>query len=178
MNPVDHPHGGVSFGQLRAHEEDSLIICSRVTINISERHPPSPDTLSRDKRPVSLLLAEPVCSVVLRRSRIKRCVIGISYTFGQAGFALCTFNGARRGRNKDFKKGPVRCSCAAVTRSIVEIRASNSTVILCKYRRRWRRAGWSPKYRKDSKNVDQLIVHCVNAMAIYGYQQPLCRPVL
>ena len=131
MNPVDHPHGGVSFGQLRAHQENLLIICPRVTINISERHPPSPDTLSRDKRPVSLLLAELVCSVVLRRSRIKRWVIGISYTFGQAGFALCTFNGARRGRNKDFKKGSVRSSCA-VTSSIVEIRASNSTVICTK----------------------------------------------
>lgn len=102
MNPVDHPHGGVSFGWPQVRQECTLTH-PRVTINISERHPPCRDTPSRDKRPVLLLLAELVCSAVPRRSRIKRWAVGISFTFGQAGFALCTFNGAQRGRNKDFK---------------------------------------------------------------------------
>lgn len=48
----------------------------RVTTSISERHPPFPDTPSRDRRPVSSPLAVLVCSAEPRRSRIKRLVFG------------------------------------------------------------------------------------------------------
>lgn len=74
MNPVDHPHGGVS------ETSTEIVILNltkiyRVTINISVKPLRSPGTLHRVKRPVLLLREELVCCVVLRRRRSKAFTI-------------------------------------------------------------------------------------------------------
>lgn len=71
MNPVDHPHGGVSSRQARttADEATRLTQTPRVTINISVRLRPSRDTLRRVKRRVLLLPDGLVCFVVRKRQR-------------------------------------------------------------------------------------------------------------
>lgn len=72
MNPVDHPHGGVSAGNPRnCRDAAYLTNRHRVTINILVRRRPSRGTPPRVKRLVSLLRAGRVCCVVPRRSRIK-----------------------------------------------------------------------------------------------------------
>ena len=75
MNPVDHPHGGVSYPRgprkLVVTELARLTCLDRVTINISVRRPRSRDTLCPVRRRVLLLREERVCSVVPRRRRSK-----------------------------------------------------------------------------------------------------------
>jgi hypothetical protein len=74
MNPVDHPHGGVSARRSCGGFWDVAYLTwryYRVTINISVRRRPSRGTLRRVRRRVSLLRGGRVCSVVPRRPRIK-----------------------------------------------------------------------------------------------------------
>ncbi|KAI0115924.1 translation protein SH3-like domain-containing protein [Nemania sp. FL0031] len=73
MNPVDHPHGGVSFRRDGTREEsgEMLTQATRVTINISVRLRPSQGTRHRVKRRVLLLPDGQVCSVVRKRQRSK-----------------------------------------------------------------------------------------------------------
>ncbi|KAK0732759.1 translation protein SH3-like domain-containing protein [Apiosordaria backusii] len=75
MNPVDHPHGGVSASHISTRMVciAELTHLYRVTTSISVRRRPSPDTPPRVKRRVSLLPAERVCCVVPRRRRSKGC---------------------------------------------------------------------------------------------------------
>jgi large subunit ribosomal protein L8e len=78
MNPVDHPHGGVSsLGRTSTPPGNrTLTLCHyRVTINISVRLLQSRDTLPRVKRRVSLPQEGLVCYVVPRRRRIKAAVV-------------------------------------------------------------------------------------------------------
>lgn len=70
MNPVDHPHGGVSRTHFRFNEL-RLTRRHRVTTNISVKPPPSTVTLSLVKRRVSSLPDGLVCCVVPRRRRTK-----------------------------------------------------------------------------------------------------------
>lgn len=70
MNPVDHPHGGVSKTALRFHELH-LTCRHRVTTNISVKPLPSTVTLCLVKRLVSSLPDGLVCCVVPRRRRTK-----------------------------------------------------------------------------------------------------------
>lgn len=69
MNPVDHPHGVRIFKIMESSRR--LMKYRVVTINISVKLQQSRDTQPKVKRLVLLLLAELVCSVVPRRSRIK-----------------------------------------------------------------------------------------------------------
>lgn len=88
MNPVDHPHGGVSTeNPNRAKDVVYLTYYHRVTINILVRRRPSRGTPLRVRRRVSLLRGGRVCSVVPRRQRI-RCVHGSSYGQGVHRIAL------------------------------------------------------------------------------------------
>lgn len=81
MNPVDHPY--VHYACLYVENSNLEIVTEVVTINISERHPPSRDMLFQVKRLVSLLREELVCSAVRRRSRIKQWIVmGFAHTFG------------------------------------------------------------------------------------------------
>jgi hypothetical protein len=101
MNPVDHPHGGVSFPDLLQTGSGDILTqhFSRVTINILVRLLPSPDTLPRVKRRVSLLPGELVSCAVPRRPRIKHfswfwflgwgssdCIGLLLCRYGTAGF--------------------------------------------------------------------------------------------
>ena len=73
MNPVDHPHGGVRFSEMRrctTFEWDADKF-HRVTINTLVRLLPSLDTPPRDRRLVLSLPEGRVCCVVLRRRRSK-----------------------------------------------------------------------------------------------------------
>lgn len=70
MNPVDHPHGGVSKPESRSNDLH-LTGRYRVTTNISVKPPPSTVTLSLVKRRVSSLPDGLVCCVVPRRRRTK-----------------------------------------------------------------------------------------------------------
>lgn len=71
MNPVDHPHGGVSSASTLCELfEDANQLC-RVTINILVRRPLLIGTLCQVKRRVLLLREERVCCVVLKRQRSK-----------------------------------------------------------------------------------------------------------
>lgn len=78
MNPVDHPHGGVSFQRwnISAAMGEMLTRTARVTINTLVRLRPSRDTLHRVKRRVLLLPDGLVCSVVRKRQRSKCCSFG------------------------------------------------------------------------------------------------------
>lgn len=75
MNPVDHPHGGVSridsCGLCRRRLRMLTWIHYRVTINISVKPRQSPDTQHKVKRRVSLRRDGRVCYVVPRRRRSK-----------------------------------------------------------------------------------------------------------
>jgi ribosomal protein L2 len=95
MNPVDHPHGGVSIpgGQLQSWtgNVDNLTFSpNRVTINISVRPRPSRGTLPRVKRRVSLLRDGLVCSAVPRKPRIKAVVVW--FRVGVIGLHLSLFS--------------------------------------------------------------------------------------
>lgn len=70
MNPVDHPHGGVSKTKFRLNDLH-LTRLHRVTTNILVKPPPSTATLSLVKRLVSSLPDGLVCCVVPRRRRTK-----------------------------------------------------------------------------------------------------------
>lgn len=86
MNPVDHPHGGVSSP--RGHGEQLAIdtdACRRVTTNISVRRRPFPDTQPRARRLVSLPREGRVCFVVLRRSRTR----GQAFVEMSLGWCYC-----------------------------------------------------------------------------------------
>lgn len=74
MNPVDHPHGGVSSTDPTTDLQGADNI-HRVTINILVRLLLSRDTLPRVKRLVLLLQEERVCCVVLKRRRSKKTEI-------------------------------------------------------------------------------------------------------
>lgn len=80
MNPVDHPHGGVSENRgtgdprtLFLHHENILtrFLHFRVTTNISVRPQPSRGTLPRVKRRVLSPPGGRVCCAVPRRQRSK-----------------------------------------------------------------------------------------------------------
>ncbi len=72
MNPVDHPHGGVSDGRPNGcWDVTYLTQCYRVTTNISVRRRLSRGTPPRVKRRVSSLRDGRVCCVVPRRRRSK-----------------------------------------------------------------------------------------------------------
>ena len=93
MNPVDHPHGGVSAGRSNGcWDVRDLTWRYRVTTNISVRRRPSRGTLRLVKRRVSLLRGGRVCCVVPRRQRIK-CVHGSTSGQGVHRIALvfCCF---------------------------------------------------------------------------------------
>lgn len=66
MNPVDHPHGGVSFF-ISIINILWTLTQNRVTINISVKLRQSPDMLHKVRRRVSSRPEERVCCVVLRR---------------------------------------------------------------------------------------------------------------
>lgn len=77
MNPVDHPHGGVSCTQIPIPHSctfDLTHYSSRVTTNILVKPLPSLVTLSRVRRRVSSQPGALVCCVVPRRSRSKGCL--------------------------------------------------------------------------------------------------------
>jgi large subunit ribosomal protein L8e len=69
MNPVDHPHGGVSNIESNFCRSCLTLVLYRVTTNISVKPPPSLVTPPRVKRLVSSLPDGLVCCVVPRRSR-------------------------------------------------------------------------------------------------------------
>lgn len=71
MNPVDHPHGGVSFLNPIRQTQADTDPHYRVTTSTLVRPLPSHGTPYRDRRPVLLLPEGQVCSVVLRRQRSK-----------------------------------------------------------------------------------------------------------
>ena len=68
MNPVDHPHGGVSIAGSR-QTEHRLTYCYRVTTNILARRLQFREMRPKVKRRVLLLREERVCFVVPRRRR-------------------------------------------------------------------------------------------------------------
>lgn len=82
MNPVDHPHGGVSIFRTSRRSTGTLTQWNRVTISTSVRLRPSHDTPSRVKRRVSLLREGRVCCVVPRRRRSKGAGISWSHWDG------------------------------------------------------------------------------------------------
>jgi hypothetical protein len=104
MNPVDHPHGGVSSPAqpfTGFMESDADMYPSRVTTNISARPPPSPATPSLVRRPVSSPPGGRVCCAVLRRRRTKKLAPGFH---GSIGMVL-------RGRHlSGYSRGQKTCS--------------------------------------------------------------------
>jgi hypothetical protein len=73
MNPVDHPHGGVSAGNSGDRLGNVVYLTRRyrVTINTLVRRRPSRGTPPRVRRRVSSLREGRVCCVVPRRRRSK-----------------------------------------------------------------------------------------------------------
>lgn len=72
MNPVDHPHGGVSrIEPNKTTIKKTLTYIPRVTINTLVKLPQSPDTRRKVKRRVLLRRDGRVCYVVPRRRRSK-----------------------------------------------------------------------------------------------------------
>ena len=91
MNPVDHPHGGVSISGSIRKQDRELTIHYRVTTNILVRRLPSPDTLPRVKRRVSLPPEELVSSAVPRRRRSKGFLV-LHWGWGSSDcIGLCCF---------------------------------------------------------------------------------------
>lgn len=112
MNPVDHPHGGVSHGPFPGnlyhgdHRPAGLagyldfcfletladMFASRVTTNILVKRLPFRDMLLRVRRRVSSLPDGQVCCVVLKRRRSKKSVAVVMIHLGGlefTSFALC-----------------------------------------------------------------------------------------
>lgn len=98
MNPVDHPHGGVSIPETGdVLEAEWLITTNRVTTNILVRLLPSPDTPPKVKRPVLLPPEGRVFCVVPRRRRNK--VAGIHGLMGWCYTGLlATIEGTAKSR--------------------------------------------------------------------------------
>lgn len=97
MNPVDHPHGGVSFTGVRNSERE-LTWCYRVTTNILVRLLPFPGTLPRVRRRVSLPPGELVSSAVPRRPRSKAisCLSsGLGFLGLHWSLLLCSYGTAK-----------------------------------------------------------------------------------
>jgi hypothetical protein len=93
MNPVDHPHGGVSAARSNGCWDVAYLTWRyRVTINTLVRRRPSRGTLRRVRRRVSSLRDGRVCCVVPRRRRIK-CFHGSTSGQGVHRIALvfCCF---------------------------------------------------------------------------------------
>jgi large subunit ribosomal protein L8e len=97
MNPVDHPHGGVSFPSLTRQNDADADPHNRVTISTSVRPLPFHGTPSRDRRLVLLPPEGQVCSVVLRRQRSK--VAKIHGLIGMVFSGFLTMDGTAQGRN-------------------------------------------------------------------------------
>lgn len=98
MNPVDHPHGGVSFAGIQDFDDRELTWCYRVTTNILVRLLPSPGTLPRVKRRVSLPPGELVSSAVPRRPRSKAisCLSsGLGFLGLHWSLLLCSYGTAK-----------------------------------------------------------------------------------
>ena len=99
MNPVDHPHGGVSNGLLTDKDLHDLTTLYRVTINISARPPRFRGTLSPVRRRVLLLREELVCCAVPRRRKIKAFKVrhaGLGF-IGLHWSLLCRYGTAEAG---------------------------------------------------------------------------------
>ena len=98
MNPVDHPHGGVSSQRPICERTKMTDSSPRVTTNILVRLRPSRVTPPRDRRPVLLLLGGRVCCVVRRRRRSKRAA-GFMVSLGWCYTGLLeTIEGTAEGR--------------------------------------------------------------------------------
>lgn len=127
MNPVDHPHGGVSTRRLGSGGGcwKARYLTQhhyRVTINTSARPRPSRGSLLRVRRRVLLLRGGRVCCVVPRRRRSKGFhgstlgargssdCIGLlllcSYGTAKADGKTCSFLQATHGRDEMNKRIP------------------------------------------------------------------------
>ena len=109
MNPVDHPHGGVSTIRLGSTRDNgTLMSLYRVTINILVRRRQSRGTLPRVKRRVLLLRGELVCSVVPRRRRSKAFTVlhqGRGVHWLHWSLLLCSYGAAKvEWRNASIRK--------------------------------------------------------------------------
>jgi hypothetical protein len=99
MNPVDHPHGGVSSSWCWRGETHTTDTSCRVTTNILVRRRPSLGTLPRVKRRVLLPPEGQVCCVVLKRRRNKAAA-GLMVSLGWCYIGLlATSEGTAKGRN-------------------------------------------------------------------------------
>jgi hypothetical protein len=92
MNPVDHPHGGVSAGSPGEYWDVAVYLTRlcRVTINTLVRRRQSRGTLPRVRRRVLLLRGERVCCGVPRRRRSKAFMCSSSGQ-GVHGIALVIY---------------------------------------------------------------------------------------
>lgn len=99
MNPVDHPHGGVSFVPFRLKGVQMLMTMNRVTTSILVRRLPSPDTPPRVKRPVLLLREGRVFCVVRRRRRSKGAGFMVSLGWCYTGL-LASIDGTAESRRQ------------------------------------------------------------------------------
>ena len=98
MNPVDHPHGGVSYSGSAWTVTQMTDKFYRVTTSILVRRLPFLDTPPRVKRPVSLLPGGRVCCVVLRRRRSKGAGFMVSLGWCFTGL-LATIKGTAGSRS-------------------------------------------------------------------------------
>ena len=142
MNPVDHPHGGVSNSISRViNDLEDLTVLYRVTINISVRRPRSRGTLPRVKRRVLLLREELVCCAVPRRRRIKAFKVlhaGLGF-IGLHWSLLCRYGTAEAGGKhafpckcdgrKEFKKIPKFLTMTCFT--VLRIATARAVSITC-----------------------------------------------
>lgn len=104
MNPVDHPHGGVSSPRGYGEQVAEADTRCRVTTNISARRRPSPDTPPRARRPVSLPREGRVCCVVLRRRRTEgQDFAGVSLGWCYCGL-LASIDGTAASRSPVAQK--------------------------------------------------------------------------
>jgi hypothetical protein len=95
MNPVDHPHGGVSTNRVSLVTVCVADILYRVTTNISEKPLLSLGTPPKDRKRVSLPQEEQVCCVVLRRRRSKERLAGFHGSIGMVLQWLASLEGTR-----------------------------------------------------------------------------------
>jgi hypothetical protein len=98
MNPVDHPHGGVSKPGNTLRMTQFTDKFNRVTTSILVRRLPFLDTPLRVKRPVSSLPDGRVCCVVLRRRRSKGAGFMVSLGWCFTGL-LATIKGTAGSRS-------------------------------------------------------------------------------
>ncbi|KAH7040991.1 translation protein SH3-like domain-containing protein [Microdochium trichocladiopsis] len=132
MNPVDHPHGGVSYGSILEDalhadgeaaenalkdglgtERNADASQLRVTTNTLVKLLPFRDTLLRVKRRVSSLPDGQVCCVVPRRRRSKKSFAVVMVHLGGlefTSFALCITQ-VLVGRHKIDSMGGTRYEC-------------------------------------------------------------------